>query len=536
MSRTQTIWILALATALHMGSCGPHSRPSQLCTGGTSCSTTEAPFDNADFPLSDIKFRLFTKTCENGSSLYAGDSGFKSNCSFNSSLPLKIVVHGFWQNGKAQWIQDMTAALLQKEPMSVITVDWGSGSGFPYHQATVNARVVGAETSRLINCLRAHAGVSVDKVHIIGHSLGAHIAGYVGKTVPGITRITGLDPAEYMYKDTDPRVHLEKSDAQFVDIIHSDGSEYDWVSVTIDIIFHYVKPNAQAFYKLFCSHSRSIHLFIESINTDCPFYGHPCDSISDLDSNKGNCLSCPRGVCPEMGYNADKTLARGKFYLRTRASSPFCGYTQHVEVEFGSMPSTTGQITVEMIGHDETSDSVVIGSGSDPFVSENQRHLLVVLREPLDDVKEVHVTFTQPWSISDLAYLFRSRKTTPEFVTIKKVTVTSAENGRRIHFCGFHRTFIESNSVTLTSSTTDPNECLHVLPAPAANMYTGESTVEMYTQESTTESTVQQSTFDKTTQELTTDSTVQQSALDKKTQELTIETKTQESSAIWFWK
>lgn len=42
--------------------------------------------------------------------------------------------------------------------------------------------------------------------------------------------IKGLDPAEPDFKDTDPSVHLERSDAEFVDIIHSDGSEFDYVS------------------------------------------------------------------------------------------------------------------------------------------------------------------------------------------------------------------------------------------------------------------------------------------------------------------
>lgn len=75
--------------------------------------------------------------------------------------------------------------------MSVITVDWGSGSGFPYSQASANTRVVGAEIARLLNFLRANAGVSLDKIHLIGHSLGAHIAGYAGRRVRNINRITG---------------------------------------------------------------------------------------------------------------------------------------------------------------------------------------------------------------------------------------------------------------------------------------------------------------------------------------------------------
>jgi phosphatidic acid-selective phospholipase A1 len=34
-------------------------------------------------------------------------------------------------------------------------------------------------------------GVSKDNIHLIGLSLGAHLAGYIGKVIPGIRRITG---------------------------------------------------------------------------------------------------------------------------------------------------------------------------------------------------------------------------------------------------------------------------------------------------------------------------------------------------------
>jgi len=30
-----------------------------------------------------------------------------------------------------------------------------------------------------------------DTIHVIGHSMGAHIAGHVGKNLPGLDRITG---------------------------------------------------------------------------------------------------------------------------------------------------------------------------------------------------------------------------------------------------------------------------------------------------------------------------------------------------------
>jgi hypothetical protein len=40
----------------------------------------------------------------------------------------------------------------------------------------------------------------------------------------------GLDPAEPAFKDTAAVVHLDREDAQFVDVIHTDGSEFNYVS------------------------------------------------------------------------------------------------------------------------------------------------------------------------------------------------------------------------------------------------------------------------------------------------------------------
>lgn len=72
----------------------------------------------------------------------------------------------------------------------MIVVDWGHGAGLPYGQATANTRVVGAETAVLVQAMIS-AGANASMMHLIGHSLGAHIAGYAGERVPHIGRITG---------------------------------------------------------------------------------------------------------------------------------------------------------------------------------------------------------------------------------------------------------------------------------------------------------------------------------------------------------
>ena len=67
------------------------------------------------------------------------------------------------------------------------------------------------------------------KIHFIGHSLGAHVSGLAARELKKdgiiIDRITGLDPAEPFFEteNTDPS-RLSRRDANFVDVIHSDGS------------------------------------------------------------------------------------------------------------------------------------------------------------------------------------------------------------------------------------------------------------------------------------------------------------------------
>nr|CAD7447243.1 unnamed protein product [Timema bartmani] len=74
-------------------------------------------------------------------------------------------------------------------------------------------------------------GVRPERIHFIGHSLGAHLGGYVGHNLQRmfhskLGRITGLDPAEPHFGDTLPVVRLDYTDAEFVDIIHTDTSRF----------------------------------------------------------------------------------------------------------------------------------------------------------------------------------------------------------------------------------------------------------------------------------------------------------------------
>uniref|UniRef100_A0ABD2X1Z0 phospholipase A1 n=1 Tax=Trichogramma kaykai TaxID=54128 RepID=A0ABD2X1Z0_9HYME len=62
--------------------------------------------------------------------------------------------------------------------------------------------------------------------HFIGHSLGAHLSGIAAANLKvdpfyQIERITGLDPAQPCFKNIDLAFRLDPSDADYVDVIHT---------------------------------------------------------------------------------------------------------------------------------------------------------------------------------------------------------------------------------------------------------------------------------------------------------------------------
>ena len=72
-------------------------------------------------------------------------------------------------------------------------VDWAGGNGFPYEKASANTQVVGADVALFIDYFIKQRGSKATDFHLIGHSLGGHVAGYAGARAKGLARITGKD-------------------------------------------------------------------------------------------------------------------------------------------------------------------------------------------------------------------------------------------------------------------------------------------------------------------------------------------------------
>ena len=86
--------------------------------------------------------------------------------------------------------------LLRLGDFNVITVYWTKGAGRNYFQAAGNTRLVGAQIAYLIQRLHKDLRLCYSKVHLIGFSLGAQVAGFAGRRLREkghiISRISGL--------------------------------------------------------------------------------------------------------------------------------------------------------------------------------------------------------------------------------------------------------------------------------------------------------------------------------------------------------
>lgn len=354
------------------------SQATTVCYGKYGCFSDDPPFDNPIISLpSDpetiaTKFVLYTRedAHQKGEILDTDKNASITKSTFDSLLKVKFIVHGFTDNGQTAWVKEMVRELLKKEKMNVIVVDWGLGSSALnlYDAAAGNTRLVGAQVADLIDVLNRKFRVAFKKFHIIGHSLGAHVAGFAGeklvKSGKAIGRITGLDPARPGFDSDQTAVRLDPSDAMFVDVIHSDVNnglidsslglqrpcgDVDFypnggkqqpgcgTSNVMEGALDSFLDNAQVSLSwiVACNHMKAVAYFTSSINSPCAMKAFPCDNWEDF--QEGKCLSCD-GACPQMGYNADQRRANERVlaFLKTVEDKPFCASDNYYRITLHS--------------------------------------------------------------------------------------------------------------------------------------------------------------------------------------------------------
>ncbi|OWR43429.1 vitellogenin [Danaus plexippus plexippus] len=229
----------------------------------------------------------------------------------------------------------MVNSYLEARPdVNVILLDWSNMAHGSYLlNAARNTKKVGVAVAAQLNRL-IETGLVLEKLQIIGHSLGSHVAGYLSRELKNkynktIKRLTALDPAfPAFYPDGVVMEHVTDKDAEFVDVIHTDAGGYGAPVRTGTADFwpnggKSVQPGCPRFAPIplsddnLCSHWRSWQFYAESIRNPEAFAASPADSYHKFRENPS-----PEVGMVYMGANCD-TSAQGSYYLTTNAEPPF---------------------------------------------------------------------------------------------------------------------------------------------------------------------------------------------------------------------
>ncbi|KAG4079267.1 hypothetical protein HA402_006990 [Bradysia odoriphaga] len=218
---------------------------------------------------------------------------------------------------EAETLLVIVEAYLTRKKHNVLALNYEKLSEKFYTTVVENAKKLG---TRLADALRNlyYSGLNPDRVHLMGFSVGAHICGEVGRALrPHFTipRITGFDPSYPMYYGTSNHVELNRADARFVDIIHTDMGIAGGPTSSGHADFYPNggrRPQPRCGLALWqflslaigdhCAHDSSVHYYAQSVTAINPIF---------IATNKLNPYDTT-----QMGYNCSNT-ASGDYILKT---------------------------------------------------------------------------------------------------------------------------------------------------------------------------------------------------------------------------
>lgn len=401
-----------------------------------------------------------------GCNLSLGDSQLLEDCGFNMTAKTFFIIHGWTLSGILEkWLYKLVWALQTREKdANVVVVDWMPLAHQLYFDAVNNTRVVGQRVAGMLNWLQEKEEFSLGNVHLIGYSLGAHVAGYAGNFVRGtVGRITGLDPAGPMFETVGINMRLSPDDADFVDVLHTYTISLGMsIGIRRPVGHIDIYPNggdsqpgcgskgvlASLAYGILpeavrCEHERAVHLFVDSlVNQDKPSFAFQC-----TDSNrfkKGICLSCRKNRCGSIGYNAKKMRKKrnSKMYLKTRAGMPFRVNHYQIKVHIFSY-KTSGDIqptfNVTLYGTNADSQSMRLEVVEQIWLNATNT-FLIYTEEDLGDLLKIKLTWegiSRSWvNLWNELRAFLSQPGNPSReLQVRRIRVKSGETQRKMTFC-----------------------------------------------------------------------------------------------------
>ncbi|XP_066140739.1 lipase member H-like [Euwallacea fornicatus] len=242
---------------------------------------------------------------------------------------LTFIIHGYLNTGQAVWIEDMVKAYHTVNITNTFAVDWAKTAKRNYIASANATKNVGELVGKWLFDFQATKNFSFDQVHLVGHSLGAHVAGFIAKTICNKTggtklgRISGLDVAaplfEYPIKADDSN-RLSDTDADLVEAYHTNKGILGFLKPVGSQDFYInnggpIQPfcnNINVIDAFNCSHGFSHKFFTKSIENNM-YTARACEYGIGL----FNRLSCSNNQIVIMGQNNNGTDIPGVFYGNT---------------------------------------------------------------------------------------------------------------------------------------------------------------------------------------------------------------------------
>lgn len=272
-------------------------------------------------PDPDVEFYLYTRSnLTDGQPIGMSDLALSG---FNSSYPTKFIIHGYNSGMDLDVLVDIRKAYLDKGEYNIIAVDWSRLSPGPcYPSAVYNTRFTGKCIAEMVEALRLDGA---SDIHLVGFSLGAHVTGFAANSLRPykLPRITGLDPAMPFFVTVNRDQKLDATDADFVDVIHTNAFVQGKIEASGDVDFYVnggiTQPGCWSESNpIGCNHHRAPAYFAESITSHTGFWGWQCPGFFRFLLG----LCPPRYPAVIMGDSVPIN-SRGFYLVTTAAEKPF---------------------------------------------------------------------------------------------------------------------------------------------------------------------------------------------------------------------
>lgn len=131
------------------------------------------------------------------------DYDFMTNWNFDNTRPTMLYSYGFTESYQSTSTQTVLKAYLERGDHNLIVTDWQPyNSGNYLFEAIRNSYHVGEHYAVALFKLARDARLNIEEFHLVGHSLGGHLVGFIGRSLQNvsnneyiISRVTSLDPA-----------------------------------------------------------------------------------------------------------------------------------------------------------------------------------------------------------------------------------------------------------------------------------------------------------------------------------------------------